>query len=120
MAAVSPVRRILSELTRLEGVRGALVVSRDGFVIDAVIPGGGVNQEAVAALITGIMENVKKFGDEFNLGESTTITVEYGNGIVLIENLGDAYAVVLAEPGATVGRIRYELLKQKDRIKAAL
>ncbi len=120
MAAVSPVRRILSELSRLEGVRGALVVSRDGFVIDAVIPGGGVNQEAVAALITGVMENVKKFGDEFNLGESTTITAEYANGMVLIENLGDAYVVILAERGATVGRIRYELLKQKDRIKAAL
>ncbi len=120
MAGVSPIRRILTELSRIEGVRGALVVSRDGFVIDAVIPGGGVNQEAVAALVTGIVDNVKRFGSEFNLGDATTITAEYGNGIVLIENLGDVYAVILAEPGATVGRIRYELLKQKDRIKAAL
>ncbi len=120
MAATTPAKRILSEISRIEGVRGAIIISKDGFVIDAVIPAGGINQEAVAAMIIGVVENALKFGTEFNLGDLSLISVEYANGIALVETVGDAYLVVMAESGAVLGRIRYEIQKQKERLRAAL
>ncbi len=120
MAGVSPVRRVLSEIAKLEGVRGALVVSKDGFVIDAVIPAAGVNKDAVAAMVTSMFDAAANFSREFGLGDLNLMTIEYANSLALGAPVGDAYLVVLAESGATIGRIRYEIQKQKDRLKAAL
>lgn len=121
MAAVSPVKRILSELTRIEGVRGAILVSMEGFTMEAVIPAGGIDQEAVAAMVIGVVKNSQDFGNTFNLGDVDLITVEYANGIAIVERVTDVVLlVVLAEKGAVLGRIRYEIQKQKDRLRAAI
>ncbi|MEB2836968.1 MAG: roadblock/LC7 domain-containing protein [Desulfurococcales archaeon] len=120
MAAANPVRRILGEIAKIEGVQGALLVSKDGFIIDAVIPSAEINKDAVAAMVTSMFDAATNFSREFGLGDLSLMTIEYKNSMALGAPIGDAYLVVLAESGATIGRIRYEIQKQKDRLKAAL
>ena len=115
-----PLKRVLSEFTRIEGVTGAIVVSKDGYVIDALVPTGEINAEAVGAMIVGVFNNSNDFGKELGLGDVALITAEYANGLVIAEDLGNAYLVVVAEKGAVLGRIRYEVQKQKERLKTLI
>ncbi len=117
---VSPTRAILSEIQRIEGVRGVLLVTKDGFVLDSVVPVGDINQEGVAASIYTVMDSSTKFGAEFGLGEPNIVTVEYANGIVVVEPIKNVYLVVIAEKGAVLGRIRYEVQKHKERLAQVL
>ncbi len=118
--AESPLRRVLSDFARIEGVRGIAVVSKDGFVIDAVVPVGGLDLEALAAMVMTVYGAGERLGEELKLGTGEMITGEYQNGIVLIYDIGDAIVSVVAEKSAILGRIRYELKRQAPRIKAAL
>lgn len=118
--AESPLKRILTDFSRIEGVRGAIVVSMDGFPIEAVVPGGGIDLEALAAMVITIFGAAKRIGDEFNLGENELLMSEYAGGTLLIQKLRDALFVVVADKTAILGRIRYEMKRQRPRIEAAL
>ena len=118
--SVNPLKRVLTEIARLDGVKGVLVISRDGFLIDSVIPTAGVNAEALSAMVTTTFTAAYKLAEEFQLGDLSLLTAEYSNATALGAPVGDAYLVVLADRGATLGRIRYEIQKQRDRVKAAL
>ncbi len=118
--AESPLRRVLSDFARLEGVRGVAVVSKDGFVIDAVVPVGGLDVEALAAMVMTVYGAGERLGEELKVGKSELITGEYEHGMILIYDIGDAVVTVVAEKTAILGRIRYELKRQAPRIKAAL
>ncbi|AEM39296.1 Roadblock/LC7 family protein [Pyrolobus fumarii 1A] len=118
--AESPLRRVLSDFARIEGVRGIAVVSKDGFVIDAVVPVGGLDLEALAAMVMTVYGASERLGEELRLGKNELITGEYENGIMLVYDIGDAVVAVVAEKSAILGRIRYELKRQAPRIKAAL
>ncbi len=115
----SPLKKILNEMTRVEGVKAVLVVSKEGFTIDfsAVEE---VDPESIAAMIVTLYGAATRFGEEFKLGNLEILTSEYENAVVLIAEVGDALVVMLADKSAILGRIRYELKRQKERIRAAL
>ncbi len=113
-------RRILGEITRIEGVRAAIVVSRDGLVLDAVIPRRDINAEDIAVAIMQIFNAADKLGKDFGLGSSDITSVEYTNGIIMIGSMGENVLAVVAERGAMLGMIRNEIKKQKERLRAAI
>ena len=116
----SALRSILSDFTRIEGVNGACIISKDGFVVEHVMPGITMDLDALAAMIVTIYGASGRLSEELKLGDLDLMTLEYLNNIVLIENLGDVLLAVIADRRAILGRIRYEIKRQKDRIKAAL
>jgi len=117
----TPLQAILGEFTRLQGVRGAIIVSKDGFVIEASIPGGlGIDLDALAAMITTVYGAAERMGSELKLGDMDMLIFEYANSYVLIQDLGEAIFSVISDRTAYLGRVRYEMKKQKDRIRAAL
>ncbi len=118
--AETPLRRVLSDFARIEGVKGIAVVSKDGFVIDAVVPVGGIDLEALAAMVMTVYGASERLGEELKLGKNELLTGEYETGILLVYDIGDAVVTVVAEKTAILGRIRYELKRQAPRIKAAL
>ncbi|UXD21600.1 dynein regulation protein LC7 [Ignicoccus pacificus DSM 13166] len=121
MSVESPLRRILNEMVRVEGVNAALVISKDGFAIDFVVSGGAeIDPESIAAMLVTIHGAVKRFGEEFNLGKVELVTAEYEKGKVLLADIEDAIVVLITEKDALLGRVRFELKRQKDRIQAAL
>jgi predicted regulator of Ras-like GTPase activity (Roadblock/LC7/MglB family) len=112
---------ILNEMIRVEGMKAILVVSKDGFLIDYVSQmGKEIDPESVAAMVVTVYGAMKRFGEEFNLGDLDLATGEYENNTVLIANLGEAIVVLITDKNALLGRIRYEIKKQRDRLKAAL
>ena len=121
MAAESPLKMVLNEMIRVEGIRAVLVVSKDGFLIEYVSQiGKEIDPESVAAMVVSVYGALQRFAEEFNLGEMDMATAEYTKNMMLLTDIGEAMVVVITDRTALLGRIRYELKKQRDRLKAAL
>ncbi len=111
-------KRILTDITRIEGVKGAIVVSKDGLVLDAVVPSKDVSTEEIAAAVSQIVSVASKLGADFDLGNTDIIALEYANGRVLVGDIGENFVLVVADKTALVGMIRNEIKRQRDKIRA--
>ncbi len=120
MSGVTPLKRALTDLSRIPKVQGVFVVSKEGFTIDSITTSGAFDEEALAAMVTASVGSIESMGKELDLGKSEMITVEFSGHIALIAELEENIVVLLAERGAVLGRLRYELRKQLPRIRAAL
>jgi len=118
--ASTPIRSVLTDFTRIEGVQGVALVSKDGFIIDSIIPGGGIDPDALAAMVTTLLGAASRLSEELKFGDLDIIMAEYRNNYVLLQDLGPAFFVVIADRRAILGRLRYEMRRQRDRIRAVL
>jgi len=118
--SVSALKGILMDFTRIEGVSGVAIIGKDGFVVEQVMPAGGVDLDALAAMVTTLYGSATRLGEELASGGTDLIIVEYRNNYVLVCDLGEALFAVLADKRALLGRVRFEMRRQRDRIRAAL
>ena len=78
--ASSPMRVVLADFTRIEGVQAAAIVSKDGFIIDHVFTGEtSFDPDSPAAMVTTLYGAAARLGDELNLGDITGVIIEYRN-----------------------------------------
>lgn len=113
-------KQILSEFLKLDGVSAAVVVGRDGFVIESAIS-GKVDIEALGAMASTGVGTSEAMGAELGKGTLTQLLVELENGPIILSPLSaDELIAIVADHGANVGRVRYELKKNRERIIAAL
>jgi len=111
-------KRILADISRVEGVKGVIVVSKDGLVLDAVVPSKDVSTEEISAAVSQIVSVAGKLGKDFGIGNTDIITLEYDNGRIMVGDIGDNFILVVADKSALVGMIRNEIKRQRDKIKA--
>ncbi|WP_054848122.1 roadblock/LC7 domain-containing protein [Methanoculleus chikugoensis] len=117
-------KQILGEFLKLDGGVTAAVVAggRDGFVIESVVAGGDVDVEALGAMASTGMGTSEAMSDELGKGEMSQMLIELENGPILLSPplSEDELIAIVANANVNVGRIRYELKKNRDRITAAL
>lgn len=109
------------------GMRMALLVGREGFLIDAVTGNpdaadGPDNSAVVAAVAASAWEASRLMATDLMRANVTGFFVELDNGgaIVAQQIIDDVLAVVLTENVATLGRLRMELRRLAPVIKRAL
>nr|WP_245320670.1 roadblock/LC7 domain-containing protein [Methanofollis sp. W23] len=113
-------KQILMEFLRLDGVTAAVVIGRDGFVIEDAVS-GEIDTDALGAMASTGMGTSEAMGAELGKGELNQMLVELQNGPILLSPLSeDELIAIVANDGSNIGRIRYELKKNRDRITAAL
>jgi len=113
-------KSILAEFLRLDGISAAVVVGRDGFVIESAEK-GDIDTEALGAMASTGMGTSEAMGAELGQGEMIQMLVECENGPILLSPLSDDELIaIVAEKDVNIGRIRYELKKNRERITAAL
>lgn len=113
-------KQILSEFLKIDKVTAAVIVGRDGFMIESAIS-GKINIEALGAMASTGISTSESIGSELGKGQLIEMLIELQNGPILLSPLStDELIVIVAENGANIGRIRYELKRNKDRIIAAL
>ena len=95
-------------------------MGRDGFLIESAVS-GKINIEALGAMASAGVNASEAMGSEIGKGQLVEMLVELQSGPILLSPLSaDELIVIVAEIGANVGRIRYELKKNRERIIAAL
>jgi hypothetical protein len=111
---------LLEEFLKVEGVSAAVVVGRDGFVIESAVS-GKVDIEALGAMASTGLGTSEAMGSTLGKGELLQMLVELEKGPIILSPLSsDELIAIVADTTSNVGRIRYELKKNKERIVAAL
>lgn len=113
-------KQILGEFLNLEGVFAAVVVGRDGFVIESAVS-GKMDIDALGAMASTGIGTSEAMGRELGKGQLTQILVELEKGPIVISPLSkDELIAIVADNASNLGRVRYELKKNKERLVAAL
>jgi hypothetical protein len=113
------IERILEDINKVTGVKGALVAGFDGLVI-ASTASRDYDSEAICALASSIYSTVEKSMEDMNQGAMRQIITEGENGMVIMVAAGSGILVVLTEPSINLGLLRMEIKRSVSRIEAAL
>ncbi|HRP08418.1 MAG TPA: roadblock/LC7 domain-containing protein [Gemmatimonadales bacterium] len=99
--------RLLAQVTALQGVRGALVVSGDDGLVVHEAAMDGIDTSDVAALASAVVRRVT--GLATSAGDPgvrlCTLAAEHGT-LVAAQASDDLWLVAVAEPDAELGRLR--------------
>ena len=99
------VRDIVQTIARLPGVKGALIVAPDGFVISAEVP-EGVAVESLAALAATLGRDLEVGATRLGRGAFQTAQLSADDGTLFLATSPIGFVVALAEPQANLQSVR--------------
>jgi uncharacterized protein len=112
------IRDLVGALRQREGVDAAIVLGRDGLLIDSSAD-STVDSDAIAALVPSIVAAADELGRHTKRSSVTTAVLEYPEGFAIVSTLtAEAILLVLARSGAQVGRLLFELRRHRENIAA--
>jgi predicted regulator of Ras-like GTPase activity (Roadblock/LC7/MglB family) len=112
------IRDLVNVLRRRDGVEAAVVLGRDGLLIDSQVA-GSVDEERVAAHVAPILQSVDEFGAAAGRGALTTAVLEHAGGIAVVSALStEAVLLVLLAPDAQVAPLLHELRRNREHMAA--
>ncbi len=116
---MASLKALLGELVKVEGIRSAVLVGRDGFVIEGVSH-SNLDMDPIGAVVSTGLGASEVMGTELKVGELVHGMIEYTNGIVFVSYLGQAILAVVADGKANLGQIRFQIRKRTAEIERAL
>ncbi len=112
------IRDLVTAIRQREGVDAAVVLGRDGLVIDGQsVP--DIDAEDLAAHIPAIIGAADELGLSVRRGSLVTAVLEYGAGLAIVSVLTtDVILVVFVRPNTNVGQLLFELRRNREQIAA--
>src|SRR5437762_6335648 len=99
-------KQTLSRFLSVPGVRQAILVGRDGLMIEGLTRDGKEDMEAVGAITTTGLSAAEALGQEIARGNVVGVIMEYEQGLVSVDPLGDfALLVTLFDNASNIGRV---------------
>lgn len=95
-------------LTRIQGVRGALIVDTEAGVPVASDLAEGVAETALAALAGSLFQRTGDASRAAGQGELQALHLDAGEGQLVAVGAGSLLVVVLAAPSAQLGLVRVQ------------
>lgn len=110
------IRDLVGAIRQQDGVEAAIILGRDGLLIDSQV-GSGVDPENVAAHIPSVISAADEFGTAAGRGRLTTGVLEHPGGMAIVSVLSDeAILLVLVQRTANVGQLLFELRRNREYI----
>ncbi|HLX56995.1 MAG TPA: roadblock/LC7 domain-containing protein [Ktedonobacteraceae bacterium] len=114
-------KQTLSRFLTIPGVRLAVLVGRDGLMIEGLTRDGKEDMEAVGAMMTSGLNTAEALGQEIARGNVVGVLNEYEHGLVSVDPMGDfALMVTLFDSAASIGRVRHLVKTSRGEILEAL
>jgi predicted regulator of Ras-like GTPase activity (Roadblock/LC7/MglB family) len=107
----------VDRLSRVSGVRGAMVVETDAGVPVVAELKEGVEGGAVAALASSLFRRTNQASRTAEFGSIGTLQLEAQGGHVVVANAGELLVVVIAERGAQLGLVRLEAHQAAEALR---
>lgn len=98
----------VERVSRVAGVRGALLVESEAGVPVISELREGVNETAIAALAASLFRRTAAASETADFGRLNTLQLEADGGHVVAVDAGDLILVVVTEHDAQLGLVRYE------------
>jgi predicted regulator of Ras-like GTPase activity (Roadblock/LC7/MglB family) len=110
------IRDLVAAIRDRDGVQAAVVLGRDGLVIDGQAT-AGLDIENVAAHVPPVLLAAEELGSASPHGVMHTAVLEYDHGYAVVASLSpDAVLLVLAQPTANLAQLLYELRRNRANI----
>jgi predicted regulator of Ras-like GTPase activity (Roadblock/LC7/MglB family) len=111
----------LNDFAKVEGINAAVVVGRDGFVIEGISNDGKLDVEMVGAVISTGLGSSEVMGRELRVGALTQSMIEFDDGVLVMGTLGkDSLLCLVCQQGANLGNVRLQLKKRAPDLASAL
>ncbi|HKO16389.1 MAG TPA: roadblock/LC7 domain-containing protein [Gemmatimonadaceae bacterium] len=112
------IRDLVAVIRQREGVEAAIVLGRDGLLIDSQAV-AGLDADDIAARIPPIIGPADELGAVLGRGELQAAVLEHRGGLALVSVLSsEAVLFVLVSTRANVGQLLAELRRNRDQIAA--
>jgi predicted regulator of Ras-like GTPase activity (Roadblock/LC7/MglB family) len=110
------IRDLVAAIRQRDGVNAAVILGRDGLLIDSqAVP--NVAPEDIAAHVPAIINAADEFGAAALQGQLTTAVLEHTQGLAIVSVLSpDAVLLVLLQPTANIGQLLFELRRNRGHI----
>ena len=109
---------LVAALRQREGVEAAIVLGRDGLLIDSQTV-SGLDAEDIAARNPPIIGPADELGAALRRGDLATAVLEHRGGLAIVSAISsDAILFILVNPRANVGQLLSELRRNRDHIAA--
>lgn len=108
---------ILDLITRVRGVRGAMLVSGDDGLVVAEQLMEGIKGTAVAALAASLAGRLRRAMEAAGVGAAVFWHLQAEQGALLVVPAASGVLVVaVAEPDVNIGLVRLELLRAAEAV----
>ena len=115
------IKQTMSRFLSIPGVRLAVLVGRDGLMIEGLTRDGKEDMEAVGAMMTSGLNTAEALGQEIGRGSVVGVLNEYEHGLVSVDPMGDyALMVTMFDNAASIGRVRHMVKTSRTEILEAL
>ena len=112
------IRDLVSALRRRDGVEAAIVLGRDGLLIDGASVGAH-DPENLAAHVPPVVAAAIDMGRAAGRGDFGLMVLEYSGGTAIVTALSqDALLLVLLDPSANLPSLLYDLRRHRAQISA--
>ena len=108
---------ILDTITRVRGVRGAMIVGCDDGLVVAESLMEGVRGNAVAALASSLTKHAANAMSASGAGAPHFLHLQAAHGVLLaVAGRSEILVVAVAEPSVNVGLVRLELIRAAEAV----
>ncbi len=112
------IRDLVATVRQFDGVQAALVLGRDGLLIDSEA-NDGVDAEQIAAHVPSILQFCDELGGAAATGTLQTAVLEHESGLVVLSAMsGEVVLLVLLASDANVGALLYDLRRHRSGLGA--
>ncbi|MBC7788458.1 MAG: roadblock/LC7 domain-containing protein [Anaerolineae bacterium] len=119
-ASMATIRDLVSTVRQREGVTAAVVLGRDGLLIDGQAT-AGIDTDGLAAVVPAVLTAGDELGEHAGGGALATCVLEYEGRVIIVCSLTtDAILVVVASEEADIGKLLFELRRNRRRIAAIM
>jgi predicted regulator of Ras-like GTPase activity (Roadblock/LC7/MglB family) len=112
-----PLGRTLGRLTRVAGVRGALVVDTEAGIPVSSDVMTGIDEKALAALAGSLFRRTGDASRSAGFGGVRVLQLEAEAGHVVAAAAGSLLVVVLADPGTQLGLVRVQAAQAAEELR---
>mgnify|MGYP001028901270 FL=1 len=112
------IRELVAAIRQRDGVEAAIVLGRDGLLIDGQAV-TNLDAEGLAAHVPSIITAADEFGAASQRGPLVTAVLEHPRGLVVVSVLSpEAMLLVLVQPEANIGQLLFELRRNREQMAA--
>lgn len=107
---------VLEEILKVPGVISAVVIGRDGFMIESAGASSSISIDNLGASLAHAVNGLEEMGAELSVNKFQDLFVEYGRAVIMCRPIGDAIVAVIAPDASKLGIIRHKVKPLVDEL----
>ncbi len=100
---------VLRDILEIPGIDAAVIVGRDGFVIESMGSSREVELDTLGACLATAINSLESMGTEMGVSRYQDMFVEYGDAVIMSRPVGDAIVSLVSPNASTLGIIRHKV-----------